>query len=243
VNTSSPMSTCFIADLHLSRNRPEALQRFLDFLQQEAPKHQTLYILGDLFDAWLGDDISIPEHASILDRLQQTSAHGVTIRIQPGNHDFLYRAAFEERSGCQLIPDPYLITLDGAPVLLTHGDQLCTEDRQYQRYRSVIRHPLTEWILLHLSRSLRRKLGRKLGQRSAHDKHHKSSAIMDVTPSAVDTLMRQHGVLQLIHGHTHRPATHTFQLDQAEATRIVLGEWEAEKSMLIYRSGSFLSAP
>jgi UDP-2,3-diacylglucosamine hydrolase len=233
------MSTCFIADLHLSEKHPEITQRFLHFLKQEASKHQTLYILGDLFEVWLGDDLSSEEAHPILQALHDTAQQGTTIYVQHGNRDFLLGTAFEKQSGCKLIPDPYRIELNNTPVLLTHGDQLCSDDESYQRYRSIIQHPITRWSLLHLPHFFRRKIGQQLRQQSNLGKLEKSSYTMDVTTHTVESWMRKHKVSHLIHGHTHRPAAHTLSVDGGAAQRMVLGDWDSGNSMLIYDSGEF----
>ena len=234
------MSTCFIADLHLSESHPEVTERFNHFLREEAPQHQTLYILGDLFEIWIGDDLIPNVFSATLQQLHTVSEQGVTIRIQHGNRDFLLGKRFEQLSGTQIIRDPYPITLDSASVLLTHGDQLCTEDLDYQRYRAWIRHPAVTWLLRHLPQGVRQKIGKGLRQRSTLDKQQKSMEIMDVTRDAVDALMREWKSNLLIHGHTHRPAIHTFELDGGRAQRMVLGDWDSKKNILIYRDGQFI---
>ena len=239
LRANTPMSTCFIADLHLSESTPEVTERFLHFLREEAPNHQTLYILGDLFETWIGDDLIPDAFKVILQQLQTLSQKGIAIRIQHGNRDFLLGKHFEQLSGTQIIRDPYTIELDGGPLLLTHGDQLCTEDISYQRYRAWIRHPVITCLLRHLSQGVRRKIGKGLRQRSTMDKQRKSMAIMDVTQSAVESLMKRGNSTLLIHGHTHRPAIHSFDLNGKHAQRMVLGDWDSTDNVLIYSNGAF----
>lgn len=236
------MSSCFIADLHLSDNQPEGMERFLRFLDEEASKHQSLYILGDLFEAWLGDDLSSRLYLPVLQALQRTAAQGTAIYVQHGNRDFLLGSQFEQLSGCQLIDDPFLIQLDGKPVLLTHGDTLCSGDQSYQQYRRWIRNPIARSILRHLPQVLRRRIGHALRQRSDNDKRLKSSNIMDVTQQTVEEVMQQWNCDSLIHGHTHRPNIHSFFLNGQSVQRLVLGDWENNSSnnVLIHNSGAFI---
>lgn len=236
------MSTCFIADLHLSSEQPEVVERFLRFLGEEAPKHESLYILGDLFEVWLGDDLSIETHLPILQALHHATTQGTVIYLQHGNRDFLLSKQFEQLSGCQLISDPYLIQLNGKPTLLTHGDTLCSEDHNYQRYRRWIRNPLSRWILRHLPQSLRHRIGHALRQRSDSDKQQKSLSIMDVSQQTVEETMLQWHCSTLIHGHTHRPGIHSFTLNGEPAQRLVLGDWDSHSSsnVLTHHSGIFI---
>ncbi len=236
------MSSCFIADLHLSSDQPEVVERFLRFLDEEAPKHESLYILGDLFEVWLGDDLSSSTYLPVLQALHHTVSQGTTIYVQHGNRDFLLGKQFEQLSGCQLIPDPYPIELDGNPTLLTHGDPLCSEDRSYQQYRRWIRNPITIWILRHLPQPLRHRIGRALRQRSDSDKQLKSYTIMDVTQQTVEETLQQWECDTLIHGHTHRPGIHPFTLNGKAAQRLVLGDWDSHNSsnVLTHDSGVFI---
>ncbi len=233
------MSTCFIADLHLSAEEPETVERFIRFLNEEAGEHKTLYILGDLFELWLGDTLPSSGSEPVLEALRTVTDGGTDIYVQHGNRDFLLGSGFEKQSGCKLIADPYLIGLDGRRILLTHGDQLCTGDLSYQKYRKLIRNPLVRWTLLHLPSTVRVAIGDKLRRRSNYDKGNKTSAIMDVTEDKVRETMREWNTRLLIHGHTHRPALHNFELDGKSAERMVLGDWESADNTIIYRDGSF----
>ena len=233
------MSTCFIADLHLSADEPETVERFLHFLGGEAGQHRALYILGDLFEVWLGDTLPAPGSGPILEALRTLTRRGTSIYLQHGNRDFLLGPGFEKESGGRLIPDPWLIELDGTRILLMHGDQLCTDDISYQRFRKLIRNPLVRWLLLHLPRSTRVGIGERLRQRSNYDKANKQSEIMDVTQSEVERVMRENRAEVLIHGHTHRPAIHPLMVGGKSAQRIVVGDWESENNVVIYRDGVF----
>ena len=235
------MSICFIADLHLSADRPEIAQRFLHFLQQEATQHRTLYILGDLFEVWLGDDLSSQVHANILYALKRVTETGTAIYVQHGNRDFLLGRQFEELSGCQLLEDPYLIDLESEQILLMHGDQLCSDDLSYQKYRKWVRNRFSLWVLRHLPKSVRRRVGTTLRQRSEYGKQQKSVEIMDVTQDTVEAVTRQGNSTHLGHGHTHRPGYETFRLENRLIYRLVLGDWGAsqKENVWVFSEGEF----
>ncbi len=219
------MSTLFIADLHLSAERPQTIRLFLDFLAGEARSATALYILGDLFEAWLGDDLVLPEYHPVLNALAELVDSGTAVYVMHGNRDFLLGESFERMSGCQLIDDPLRIDLYGTPTLLMHGDLLCTDDLPYQTMRQQLRDPA--WIGAFLGKSAEERIAfaRELRERSRRETGEKTETIMDVNPQTVEQTLRQYDVTQLIHGHTHRPATHQHQLDATSATRYVLPEW------------------
>lgn len=224
--------TLFISDLHLDETRPQITELFLQFLRTQAREAQTLYILGDLFEAWLGDDDDSALGSTVCDALRALSEHGVTIRVMHGNRDFLLGNEFSRRSGAMLLPEIYCTELLGSNVLIMHGDQLCTDDTDYQKLRAQLRSPL--WQVAWTAKSLeeRKAYARHLRSQSEQAKQDKDMAIMDVSSDAVAETMRQHGVHKLIHGHTHRPAMHRFVLDGREAERIVLGDWYQQGSVL-----------
>lgn len=226
------MATLFIADLHLSAERPETLRLFLDFLAGEARQAEALYILGDLFEAWLGDDLVLPEYAPVLDALRTLSESGVDIYVMHGNRDFLLGKAFEQMSGCQLIDDPLCIDLYGTPTLLMHGDLLCSDDLPYQAMRQQLRDPA--WIDAFLAKPVEERIAfaRELRERSRRETGEKRESIMDVNPQTVVDTLQKHRVTRLIHGHTHRPATHSHPLAQGNATRYVLAEWKEHGTAL-----------
>jgi len=234
------VSTCFIADLHLSAEQPETVERFLRFLTEEANQHRSIYILGDLFEIWLGDTLPPQNSKPILQALRTLTTQGTTVLVQHGNRDFLLGREFEQKSGCRLISDPYQIDLDGLHILLMHGDQLCIDDTRYQNYRKFIRNPLVQWVLTHLPTSIRIKIGEKLRSRSNYDKANKRSEIMDVTQSEVEKVMHDNQVQYLIHGHTHRPAIHHLTVDGGRVQRIVLGDWESDNNVVCYQDGAFI---
>jgi UDP-2,3-diacylglucosamine hydrolase len=233
------VTTLFISDLHLDGARPDITAQFLDFLDREARRAQALYILGDLFEAWLGDDDPEPAGREIVAALRRLTDAGVPCYFMHGNRDFLVGRRFATETGCSLLEDGTLVDLHGERVLLMHGDVLCTADTNYQRLRRILRNPLVSFTLRHLPLAARRHLGRKL--RAGSQEHVGSTAaeIMDVTPDAVLETLRRAGVRTLVHGHTHRPAVHHFELDGQPARRIVLGDWHTQGSVLEWRDDGF----
>lgn len=219
--------TDFISDLHLDTERPQIMTLFMDYLQNQARKAQALYILGDLFEYWIGDDGPISAMQPIIDALKALSASGVAVYLMHGNRDFLIGQDFAQRSGCTLIDDPCLIDLHGTPTLLMHGDTLCTDDVDYQKLRLQLRDPGWQAQFLAADVALRIQQAQALRQKSREAMQGKAEQIMDVNQNAVIAALREHQVLRLIHGHTHRPATHALEIDAKQAERIVLGDWYA----------------
>jgi len=218
-----------ISDLHLQEERPDITRAFLDLLATRARDANALYILGDFFEAWIGDDGMTPFQASICQALRTLSDSGTQVFLMHGNRDFLIGKAFCKAAGCTLLHDPSVVDMGGEPVLLMHGDSLCTRDEAYMKLRRYLRNPLSLWILRHLPLSTRHKLARKLRSESKSQTRMKANDIIDVTPTEVPRIMRQHGVRTLIHGHTHRPAIHKLTLDDGSAgRRIVLGDWDRQ---------------
>jgi UDP-2,3-diacylglucosamine hydrolase len=229
--------TLLVSDLHLDPSAPEVVQQFLDFLRSEARAARALYILGDLFEAWIGDDDPDPAARSIVAALHELTHAGVPCFFMHGNRDFLVGERFARETGCMLLEDGRVVELHGERVLLMHGDVLCTADHSYQRLRRILRNPLTRFVLRNLSLERRRELGRRL--RAGSQMHVGATApdIMDVTPAAVVDAMRRAGVWTLIHGHTHRPAIHALEIDGNPARRIVLGDWYEQGSVLEWSDG------
>ena len=221
------MSTLLISDLHLQEERPDITQAFLHFLQARAPKAQALYILGDFFEVWVGDDAMTPYQHNIAQALKQLADSGTAVFLMHGNRDFMLGQGFCRAAGCTLLPDPSLIELNGERVLLMHGDSLCTQDQAYMRLRRWLRNPISLWLLRNLPLRTRHKLARKLRNESKMQTRQKAADIIDVTAAEVAPLMFKHGVHTLIHGHTHRPATHVVAMPDKEGQRIVLGDWDA----------------
>ena len=226
------MTTLFISDLHLDAGEPETIRRFLRFVASDAPDARALYVLGDLFEAWLGDDDDDARLAPVIAALAGLTRSGVPCSLMHGNRDFLIGPKFCEATGCRLLGDYERIDLYGEPVLLTHGDLLCTDDTRYQALRATLRKP--QWQREFLGKPLaeRRKIAGELRELSATEIAAKSYEIMDVNQATVERTMREHGVSLLLHGHTHRPAIHRFALDGAPAARIVLGAWHEQASIV-----------
>ncbi len=218
--------TLFISDLHLEEKRPDITRAFLAFLQHQAPGADHLYILGDFFEAWVGDDENTPLQNEVASALKVLSDSGTAISLMHGNRDFLLGDDYCQRAGAVLIPDPAVIDLYGTPTLLMHGDSLCTADVEYQKFRATMRD--TQWQTMFLQRPLadRQTTARQLREISMAKNKGKEEFIMDVTQDEVVKVMQQHDVQRLIHGHTHRPAIHELEANQAEARRIVLGDWD-----------------
>ncbi len=214
-----------ISDVHLHEERPDITGAFLAFLQQHAKQAQTLYILGDFFEVWIGDDAISPFQRAIAQALSAVAASGTQIYLMHGNRDFLIGNAFCKLADCQLLADPSLIKLAGESVLLMHGDSLCTSDKSYIRLRRVLRNPLILFILRNLPLRTRQRLAGDLRAKSKTSTRMKASDITDVNPEEVARVMAQHKVRTLIHGHTHRPAVHDLG---NEKQRIVLGDWDTQ---------------
>jgi UDP-2,3-diacylglucosamine hydrolase len=225
-------ATLFIADLHLDGARPHIIERFVAFLRSDAGAADALYILGDLYEYWLGDDAPAPELQPTIAALADLATRGVPVYFIHGNRDFLIDREFARQSGCELLPESAVIDLYGEPTLIMHGDTLCTGDQAYQSFRKKIRHPLTRRLMLSLSANMRRAIARHLRGRSRQATGAKRPEIMDVNAQAVEDAMRRHGVRRLIHGHPHRPAVHAVNIEGHAATRYVLGDWYEQGSIL-----------
>ena len=223
----------FISDLHLDPHRPEIIELFLRFLNQQATEARALYILGDFFEIWIGDDDDSLLHQQVQTALKTLTKSGIPVYLMHGNRDFLMGKQFCETTGCQLLADPAQIDLRGTPALLMHGDLLCTDDISYQRFRCFVRHPWFQYVYLNLPLSLRRWLAYRARQGSKKHTDHTAPQIMDVNQNTVIKMMREHQVNLLIHGHTHRPTIHKFLLDNKPVTRIVLGAWHDKKNIKI----------
>jgi UDP-2,3-diacylglucosamine hydrolase len=219
--------TFFVSDLHLCQERPRVTQLFLEFLANQAPQAQVLYILGDLFEYWAGDDdIDDPHHRTVIAGMRALSESGCAVYVMHGNRDFLMAADFAEASGAKLLPDPLIIDLHGTRALLTHGDMQCTDDKEYQAFRARVRDPRWQQEFLAFPLALRKAQIEALRSRSEQEKAYKSAAIMDVNEEAVIELLREYDFPPLlIHGHTHRPALHRIEVDGKVCQRIVLADW------------------
>jgi UDP-2,3-diacylglucosamine hydrolase len=233
------VTTLFISDLHLDAGEPETIRRFLTFIEGDARAAREVYILGDLFEAWVGDDDDDPLLAPILTALAGLTRAGVPCAVMHGNRDFLIGPRFCATTGCRLLGDYERIDLYGEPVLLTHGDLLCTDDTRYQSLRATLRNPAWQRDFLAKPLAERHKIAADLRKLSATEIAAKSYDIMDVNQSTVERTMREHGVSLLLHGHTHRPAIHRFALDGRPAARIVLGAWYEQASIVRWDSTGY----
>jgi UDP-2,3-diacylglucosamine hydrolase len=233
------LGTLFVSDLHLDAGEPAAGEQFIDFLAARAITADALYILGDLFETWVGDDDDEPYRERICAALSELGKRGVACYVMHGNRDFLYQSGFERRTGTRLIADPIIIDLYGEAALLTHGDALCSADRPYQLLRGVVRSPGWQRRFLQLPLAVRRSLAEQARHGSQRHTQRTASQIMDVDVAAVGGAMRACGVRTLIHGHTHRPAVHEFELDGQPARRIVLGAWHDQGSVLAWGAEGF----
>jgi UDP-2,3-diacylglucosamine hydrolase len=229
----------FVSDLHLTAGDAETTRRFVEFLDGPAREARELYILGDLFEAWIGDDDDDPRLTPIVAALRRLTAAGVDCALMHGNRDFLLGRQFCATTGTRLLGDYERVTLNGQPVLLTHGDLLCTDDTRYMTLRAELRSPAWQREFLGKSLAERRQIASDLRQLSATEIAGKSAYIMDVNQAAVERVMREHAVTLLVHGHTHRPAVHRFSLDGREAARIVLGAWYHDPSIVRFTAAGF----
>ncbi|MCW8157921.1 UDP-2,3-diacylglucosamine diphosphatase [Stutzerimonas stutzeri] len=232
-----------ISDLHLEEERPDITRAFLHFLETRAGQAEALYILGDFFEVWIGDDAMTPFQRSIAQALRSLSGSGTRIYLMHGNRDFMLGKSFCHAAGCTLLADPSVVELNGERVLLMHGDSLCTRDEGYMRLRRLLRNPLSLFILRNLPLSTRRKLARKLRNESRTQTRMKASDIIDVTPELIHRVLAEHGVQTLIHGHTHRPAMHELEVNGQPARRIVLGDWDHQGWALQVDENGFQQAP
>ncbi len=233
------MTTLFISDLHLDVDRPDSIARFLDFMQREARHASALYILGDLFEAWIGDDDTNPDYAPIIAALADLKLGGVPCFFMHGNRDFLIGKRFATATGCRLLAENAVVEIERDRVLLTHGDLLCTDDKPYMALRAVVRDPAWQREFLAKPPAERRRIADDLRSKSQTAIAAKSEEIMDANQSAVEAAMRRHDVSILLHGHTHRPAVHTFSIDGQDATRIVLGAWYDQGSVVRWDENGF----
>lgn len=225
--------TLFISDLHLSADDPALDAVFLAFLASTAPAADALYILGDLFDYWAGDDdLDDPYIARTVSALRRVSDKGTALWVMGGNRDVLLGEGFARAIGGRLLAEPTLIDLYGSPTLLVHGDAQCTGDVDYQAFRTQVRTPEFQTKFLAQTLADRKAYIENLRRRSEHEKRGKSVALMDVNPDAVAQLLREHGYPRLIHGHTHRPARHVHEVDGHTCVRWVLSNWEAHPGYL-----------
>ncbi len=231
------MTTLFISDLHLDASRHYVTELFVQFIRDEASKANALYILGDLFEAWIGDDVADSVGDAVANALARLHERGVPVYFIHGNRDFLLGDAWARRACVTLLSDPALIAIEGQPTLLMHGDLLCTDDVGYQVFRRQVHAPTWQREFLSRSSAERSAFAAQARDESRRQTATKDNAILDVNGDAVRNTMRAHHVTRLIHGHTHRPAIHDFDLDGEPAQRIVLGDWYDQGSVLRLEAG------
>ncbi|MDB9865929.1 UDP-2,3-diacylglucosamine diphosphatase [Candidatus Thioglobus sp.] len=217
-----------ISDLHLTNVEDDKVNFFNQFCEDHASKADQLFILGDLFNTWLGDDVSISSYDSAISSLKKLTKE-TKVFVMVGNRDFLLSHNFETETGCKLIKEPFELEHNAKKFLLIHGDSLCTDDINYQKLKKVLRNPLVQYIFLHLPKNIRLKLTGQLRKKSVEAQRYKSSKIMDVNQQTTDLLMSKYPGYELIHGHTHRQKTHTMK----NYTRYVLGDWSQNKGNAI----------
>lgn len=234
------MTIAFISDLHLTPERPHSTEWFDNFMKNSVGLLEKIYILGDLFEIWIGDDgrdaLGQSEVESIL---SEAAKNDIYLYFMHGNRDFLVGADFEKRTGCKILDDPSIISLGSTKVLLTHGDSSCTDDIEHQNARKEM--VSSKWKVAFLGKSIddRMEIALTFRKKSESAKKAKSMEIMDVNQTHIEKLMREYGVVTMIHGHTHKPTVHEFDLDGTPAIRYVLGDWYTQKSVLLYDNGSF----
>ncbi|GAB3360352.1 UDP-2,3-diacylglucosamine diphosphatase [Lysobacter tyrosinilyticus] len=231
------MTTLFISDLHLDAERPQVTELFGRFLREQARGADALYILGDLFEAWVGDDDPSETGAFVARELKTLSDAGVPVYFIRGNRDFLLGDDYARRAGMTVLPDPAVVVLYGQPTLLMHGDTLCTDDLAYQQFRAQVRNPA--WQQHFLSQPLAARIAFAQQARAASKAHQSGlqdkgtmESITDVSPETVESTLARFGIARLIHGHTHRPAIHDLQIVERAHQRIVLGDWYDQGSVL-----------
>lgn len=234
----------FASDIHLSANRPRAVAAFMEFLSGPARRADRLYLLGDVFDLWLGDDDDRTPHPEVEATLAETVSAGVPVDLIRGNHDFLLGDAFAARTGCRLVDEPLVIEAMDTRAVLLHGDTLCTRDVEYQAFRRYARDPGNQRTFLARPIEERAQEAAKIRATSNSRTRLKPEDIMDVTDDEVVRVLSECGATRMIHGHTHRPAVHELHLETGPATRIVLGDWYDHGTLLVWdESGCRLTPP
>ena len=226
------MTTLFISDLHIDASRPAITSQFVEFLSRDAAQAEALYVLGDLFESWIGDDDPDPAQRSAIEAIRGLTGSGVPCFVMRGNRDFLLGERFCAASGAVLLPDPVLLSLHGKTALVMHGDALCTDDRSYQKLRATVRNADWQRQFLALRVAQRRALAAAARDGSRAHTAAVGYEITDVNSGSVAEVLRNSGAQILLHGHTHRPAVHALSVDDRPCTRIVLGDWYSQGSAL-----------
>lgn len=229
------MTTLFISDLHLEESQAQGCTRFLEFINRDARQADALYILGDLFEVWVGDDDQSPFNQQIQSALYQLHQQKIPIFLLPGNRDFLLGSTFAKTTGCHILTDPCVVQLYGRPTLLLHGDLLCTQDYAYLAFRQQARQPQYQQLFLQKPLLERKAIANQLRMASQQHTQNADEAIMDATPSEIPRLFKQYQVSQMIHGHTHRPSIHYLDIEKTTPLRhIVLCDWHTQGNALFY---------
>ncbi len=231
--------TLFVSDIHLDEKRSAVVDLFNEFLNQRAYKADALYILGDLFEYWIGDDAHYPQYTDTFNALKRLSDNNVPVFFQHGNRDFLVKKIFSRQTGVSLLPDEHIANIYNKNMLLMHGDTLCTDDIEYQRFRKKTHNKFLQWIVLHLPISTRQAIANHLRDTSAEAISNKPAEIMDANQSAIEQTMQRYQIDMMIHGHTHRPGVHEFKINSMPHKRIVLGDWYTQGSVLSITKDSF----
>lgn len=223
------MSSLILSDLHLPATASPLREAFIEFLEGPAREAKQVFILGDLFEYWIGDDVGMQVYAREVSALAALSALGVQVFFMHGNRDFLVGKAFADITGAVILRDPLVVEIEGRPTLLSHGDLWCTADRGYQRWRRFSRNPLTQALYRLLPRSLRERIAGGVRAQSDQQKRYKPEDIMDVSAESIERAFVDSGVARMIHGHTHRPAEHVHDIGGRRCERIVLADWRLER--------------
>ncbi|WP_461536812.1 UDP-2,3-diacylglucosamine diphosphatase [Spongorhabdus nitratireducens] len=231
------MTVHFISDLHLHPKRPDIFRAFQDYMSRTAILADSLYILGDFFEYWIGDDSIDEFQQQVIDCLKAYTDTGRKLYFLPGNRDFLIGKGFARACNCTLLSDPQTIQLDSETVIISHGDGLCTTDENYMNFRRIVRNPIVQKTFLALPRFLRQRIARRLREDSKSMNQSKDYSLMDVAPEAVDQLLQQHSATTLVHGHTHRAKVHATGI--ADTQRIVLGDWDRKGWYLQHDAAGF----
>lgn len=223
------MAALLLSDLHLPAEPSPLREGFLRFLAGPARDAQTVWLLGDIFEYWIGDDVGLRVYAAEIAALRELTSRGVAVRFMHGNRDFLVGAGFAAATGVVLVSDPAVVELGSLPALLSHGDLWCTDDLAYQRWRRFSRNRVAQAIFARLPRAWRERVAGGLRSHSRNEKRYKPEAIVDVNPAAIEQVLRRSRTRLLIHGHTHRPADHALSIDGQPARRIVLADWHPDR--------------
>lgn len=235
------MAILFLSDLHLSAERPHKVEQFFDLLEKAQTSASAVYILGDLFEVWLGDDDTTPPHREVAAALRDLQRAGIPVAILHGNRDFLLGARFAAETGSRLLPEYHVEEIAGTKILLTHGDLLCTKDVKYQEFRKFVRNPFNQKMFLAQSLERRREIAAQTRTGTTASMLEKDDYIMDVDADEVSKVMQQFDVQLLVHGHTHRPAIHDFELAGVRCQRVVLGDWYEEDRIAVLEPGNAMS--